>query len=260
MWDFLDELGVGERDLLFVHSSLKFWTLTPKEAILLIEELIRRVGPQGGLLMPSYYWTGGAGRPPDGAVYDVRRSPSKMGLVTELFRRWPGAERSEAYLAPVCAWGERALPLVEGQAEVEHPFGEGSTFRLAYEHQARVVGLGVSLNTNAMAHLPDMELGDHYPVAMFEDRPVEGLIRDRQGQERRVATVVIREGVRQLYRPSALFEESPALAQSLKRADLGSTIRFSYPLKVYVEEAVRLGRAALDGGDCPPWLSGWPPG
>ncbi len=257
MWEFFDDLEVETGALLFVHSSLKFWNLTPAQAVELIEQLLHRVGPRGGILMPSFHWQGDA-RPPRGTVYDVQKSPSKMGLISEMFRRWPGVARSDGCYVPVCAWGDRALPLVEGQAAVRHPFGRGSTFRLAYDEGATILGLGVSLNTSSLAHLPDMELADRYPVSMFSEEPFVGEIRDREGTSRMVETIVFRDGVRQLYQPSAMFKESPRLAGSLRRSDTDSTIRFSYPLRTYVDEAVRVGGEALDRGAPPPWLRAWP--
>lgn len=257
-WEFLDLLGLEPGDNLFVHSGLSHWRLSSLQALEVVNKLIERVGPDGTLLMPSYYWQGESGQPPSGLVYDVDRSPSMMGLISEYFRRWPNVLRSEAYLAPVCGLGPLAETLLTGQGEIVHPFGAGSTFRLAYEYDFKVVGLGVSLNTSALAHLPDLELEGRYPCRVFSTEPIRGQVRTIEGELKEVQTLVLEPGVRQLYRPMGVFEASERLSSELKRADVGSAIRFSYPLRLYVDEALRLGRQALAEGNPPPWFINWP--
>jgi aminoglycoside 3-N-acetyltransferase len=252
----LDALSIESGDLLFVHASMDWLKGGVIEAVSLIEALLQRLGPGGTLSMPSYTWRGAVGRPPEKSVLDVRRSPSQVGLLSEVFRRQSATYRSEHYWVPVCGQGRLTDELLKGQSKIEHPFAPPSTFAKLLEHEAKIVGLGVSLNTSSLAHLPDYELEDELPFRVFTDTPIEGQVINHEGQLINTLTFIVKPEVMQAYKPACLFELSPKLSQSLRRVDDDSVIRFSYPLKVYCEEAVRLGREALANHVLPPWLAG----
>src|SRR2546428_309688 len=99
--------------ILMLHSSISnmqpMYQGTAKD---LLEFLLRFVGPERTLAMPAFFF----GTPElfDRAYYrqhprfDVRRTPSQMGLVTELFRRRPDVVRSLHPAHSVCAFGPLA--------------------------------------------------------------------------------------------------------------------------------------------------------
>lgn len=250
-----DSLEISAGDVLFVHASMDWLRGGIKEALELIEALTLRLGPTGTLLMPSYTWRGGIGRPNPGSVFDVRHAPSQVGLLSEVFRRSTGTYRSEQYWVPVCGRGRFVHQLLEGQAEIVHPFEPGSTFARLLEYNTKVVGLGVSLNTSSLAHLPDYELEDEYPFKVFSDAPITGDVINHEGRLIKTETYIVKPEVMAHYKPGNLFGLSPLLQRDLRRDDVGQVIRFSYPLSTYYSEAMRLGRDALSKALLPPWFN-----
>jgi len=252
----LDELEIEPADCLFVHSSMDWLSGGVREAIAWIEALLGRIGERGTLLMPSYIWRGRAGRPSQGTVFDVRRSPSHVGLMSEVFRRMPETFRSEHYWVPVCGRGLQARDLLADQLRVVHPFGRGSTFaRLLETSKAKLVGLGVSLNTSSLSHLPDYELDRLLPMSVFSDEPITGTVRTYDDVLRPASSYVVRPELIERYKPSRLFEASPRLRAALRTSNDGKTFRFAYPVRVHFEEAVRVAEIALSEKRAPEWLA-----
>jgi aminoglycoside N3'-acetyltransferase len=77
-----------------------------------------------------------------GPTFDVRRTPSRTGLATELFRRMPDTIRSLHPTHPVAGWGERAGELL-GEHHHAETFDERSPFCLMREYDGIVIGIGV---------------------------------------------------------------------------------------------------------------------
>jgi hypothetical protein len=135
-----------------------------------------------------------------------------------------------------------------------HPFGPGSTFRRLSDAGARVVGLGVSLNTSSLSHLPDYDLAAICPVNVFSEMPIEGDIINYQGTRLRTRTFIVRAEVMATYRPSALFEYNLPLREQLTVYKHENVIYFSYPIGLFHHEGIAVGRQFLSAGRLPPWL------
>ena len=113
--DLIDELEIARGDLVFVKASMDRLGYGPGETVALLGALIERIGGEGTLVMPTFPYPNEVGRSAPGFVFDVRRTPSAMGLLSEALRRYPGARRSEQYWVPASAWGRLAAALTEGQ-------------------------------------------------------------------------------------------------------------------------------------------------
>src|SRR5271157_5699505 len=87
----LSRLGIERGDVLLVHSSYRGFDGFQGNAADVILALEEAVGQKGTVLMPTMPFAGSAvdyvSRNP---VFDVNATPSRMGLLTELFRRSPG--------------------------------------------------------------------------------------------------------------------------------------------------------------------------
>lgn len=120
--------GVNEGDTLLVHSNIKR-TLTefrrkgvdiaPKDVL---ESFIDVLGPKGTLLLPlfNFDFTKGVG-------FDIRSTPSHMGVLTEMGRIHPGAVRTGHPIYSFAAIGYFSAEFAEvnnesGYAE-DSPFG-----------------------------------------------------------------------------------------------------------------------------------------
>lgn len=187
----LRELGLEEGDLVCVHTafrSLGFVVGGPHAVIRALEEV---VGPQGTILMPAYS-TGGmtidwVKRSP---VYDVRRTPSDLGVLPEVFRMLPGTLRSLHPTHSVCGRGRLAAALLEGHEAADRPFGHGTPFMRLIERGGKGLILGARLHNFTTLRTIEDHLGASYPLNPYlpEAFPVE--IVDEAGRRRVVRTFV----------------------------------------------------------------------
>src|SRR5687767_4439833 len=125
----LRRMGIAETDTLLVHSNfepLSGFTGTPMDVVNAFAGL---VGEKGNLLMVSIPFRGSAyDYLAQGKVFDVRKTLSMMGLITEMFRRRPGTLRSLHPTHPVLAAGKDAAWIVADHENCRYPCGPGSPF------------------------------------------------------------------------------------------------------------------------------------
>ena len=107
-----------------MHAALSRLGYVAGGADTLIDAVLQVVGATGAVLMPSFPMTGSGheflGR---GEPLDVLHSPSRVGLVTEVFRSRPDVSRSLHPTNPVTGWGARAPALLAGHDRSPTPFG-----------------------------------------------------------------------------------------------------------------------------------------
>ena len=157
----------------------------------LLEFLIRLVGSQKTLAMPAFFF--GSPELYNRAYYkkyprfDVRRTPSQMGLVTELFRRSSGTVRSLHPTHSVSALG----PLAEEICATHHlsPWacGELSPFGVMSRYKTIIVGLGVECYRSlTQVHSMEERLGSRFPIPRDErEEPIWVELIDQTGTSHR---------------------------------------------------------------------------
>jgi aminoglycoside 3-N-acetyltransferase len=143
------ELGVRPGGVLLVHSSLKALGPRASGPAAVIEGLCRVLGPDGTLLMPALSY---ATVTPEQPLFDVRRTPSCVGVIPEIFRRTPGVRRSLHPTHSVCAAGPRAEELLGEHASDRTPCGPGSPFRKLQQFGGQILMLGCGLAPNTSLH------------------------------------------------------------------------------------------------------------
>jgi aminoglycoside 3-N-acetyltransferase len=165
----LDQLGACIRSLgftpgrdLLVHSSLVGLRQLQAKLPEQIEFLVGLAGSEATLLMPTHPAT----RDKDGlAVYDVARSPSTVGMLTERFRKLPGALRSPFPVAPVAAFGPRAALYTRDfrRESGGTPYGQGSPYQTLTREGGQVLYLGIDfIRALTLEHVAfDLLAGDH---------------------------------------------------------------------------------------------------
>jgi aminoglycoside 3-N-acetyltransferase len=158
-------------EILMVHSS--FDTLLPMyrgNAKELLAGLIDFCGPNRTLVMPSFVM---GGRSYDAGSYfaskpfDVRTTPSEMGMVAEIFRRTPGVVRSLHPTASVCALGPLARELTTDHHLSEKGLGPDSPFGVMTRRSTAITGIGVEyFRCLTHVHAASQKMGDAYPVKL----------------------------------------------------------------------------------------------
>ena len=81
----LNNVGISNGDTLFIHSSADWFRNLEGGPMKVIQLLRDAVGEDGTLVMPAFPLTGMAKEYLDREKFDVKRSPSQMGLITEVF-------------------------------------------------------------------------------------------------------------------------------------------------------------------------------
>jgi aminoglycoside 3-N-acetyltransferase len=140
--------------------------------------LLDTLGPRGTLLMPALTFERVT---PDNPVFDIRHTPSNVGIIPEIFRTRPGTLRSLHPTHSVCAAGPLAADLIEAHAEDFTPCGPHSPFRALAERGGQILFLGCGLEANTTMHAVEEVVVPQY---LF-DPPIEYRLVLADGSERR---------------------------------------------------------------------------
>jgi aminoglycoside 3-N-acetyltransferase len=172
------DLGVQQGDILLVHSAyhaFRGFTGKPTGVLQVLEGLI---GPAGTLLMPSIPFTGTAvDYVRSGAITDIARTPSRMGLLTEVFRRQAGTLRSVSPTHPILARGLKAQAMIAGHASVKTPCGAGSPFEKLLEGDGKILFLGTSIDAMTFFHYLEERFEDRLAISPFTSEVFAGQVR-----------------------------------------------------------------------------------
>ncbi|TMD71456.1 MAG: AAC(3) family N-acetyltransferase [Chloroflexi bacterium] len=164
----LQRLGVEPGDFLMVHSSFdKFLGFRggPVEAIHALQDV---VGPRGTLMMPTLPFTGSAIEYTSrDLVFDVRRTASRMGFITEVFRRGPEVVRSLHPTHSVAVWGNKADAIIAGHHVAETPCGRRTPYGKLLECDGKILFAGVPVSTMTFFHFVEEELEPRMPFPLF---------------------------------------------------------------------------------------------
>lgn len=174
-------------EILMVHSS--FNAMKPMftgTALDLLHMLLEYCGPNRTLVMPAFYF----GENGEGASvafrrnprFDITRTPSQMGLVTEMFRRFPGVTASRHPVYRVVAKGPLAHSLVAGHDRSDTPAGKGTPFEFMARRKTLIIGMGKSVDALTQAHHTEQFMGDEFPVPSRANPPLPMTLVER-GQE-----------------------------------------------------------------------------
>jgi aminoglycoside 3-N-acetyltransferase len=113
------------------------------------------VGDEGTILMPTLPFQGSQlDWLQTATTFDVRRTPSRMGLASEIFRRMPGVQRSLHPTHPVAAWGKRAAELLSQHHEGP-AFAETSPYYRMTQCGGIAVVIGAPAWANTLLHVAE---------------------------------------------------------------------------------------------------------
>ena len=145
----LRALGIRENGVLLVHSSLRSLGQVEGGVEAVIHALLDVLGAGGTLLLPALsYETVSVANP----YFDVLKTPSCVGVLTEYFRKREGTQRSIHPTHSVCAVGTMAAELLAGHENDRSPCGENSPFHKLPRYNGQVLFLGCSLRPNTSMH------------------------------------------------------------------------------------------------------------
>jgi aminoglycoside 3-N-acetyltransferase len=156
-----------------------------------IAALERVVGERGLIAMPAFPLTGPAiEHLATDPLFDARNTPSRMGALSEAFRRSPGTLRSIHPTHSIAARGVGAEEIVAGHESAPTPFGEGTPFPRLVERDAHQIFFGTGTGVITMYHSFEVTREPPFPLDVFADRIFEVRCIDAGGKELTVRTLV----------------------------------------------------------------------
>lgn len=179
-------LGIQPGDVLFLHSSLKSLGFVEGGPATVLAALQDAVGPEGTLLLPTYWLPGGtllATCEMKDYVFDPRVHGTNMGALPTAFLALPGLQRSVHPTHSCAAVGPLAAELTRDHHRAPSVFGVGSPWeRFARLPQGKVLGLGISMGPVTFYHLLEDQLGARFPVPIWLEQTYQLPCRDHDGQ------------------------------------------------------------------------------
>jgi aminoglycoside N3'-acetyltransferase len=171
----LINLGIKKGDNIMVHASWReFFNYPgkPENVINIIKELI---GEEGTLLMPSY------GK--DRTFFDVNKTPSSAGVLSEVFRLQPNTLRSACTHFSVSASGKNALDLTKNHIKSEYGFDYNSPYYLLSQlanSKILYLGLGKEPTQISLFHCAGYILKEELPIykKLLSNRYKSVLVKD----------------------------------------------------------------------------------
>lgn len=181
--EHLDKKMKGDFEILMVHSSVN--NLQPAftgDAFGLLRMLIEFCGPNRTLVMPAFFFGDGERSPravfAETSRFDIRRTPSQMGLLTELFRRSKGVVQSRHPIYRVSALGPLAPELVRGHENAVSQCGLGTPFDYMARHDTLIIGIGKPFEVLTQVHHCEDLLGEEFPVPSVQAAPLAMTLMD----------------------------------------------------------------------------------
>ena len=156
------ELGVNEGDTLLVHSSYKSFGEVAGGPQTVIRALEAALGAEGTLIMPTFNFDFNKGLP-----WDVRTTPSKMGVLTELVRKDPRAKRVFHPFYSFAVLGQHAEML--GNLRYKSSYERNSVFGKLRDLDGKIMVIGLSYNDSMtfFHHIEQMEGVDYRFLKQF---------------------------------------------------------------------------------------------
>lgn len=167
IWEMLRDLGVGQGDIVVVHSAYSQLRRTGETPAAIVESLRALVGPEGTIAMPTIPMLKGEPSGHQRMVadvsglvldYDPRRSPAATGALPNALLMRPGAVRSLHPLNTMGAVGAEAESMMKSDLDGHQPLpcGEQSPWHYCYRHNAKIVALGVDMaHSLTMIHVAE---------------------------------------------------------------------------------------------------------
>ena len=161
------DVGVAPFDIVLIHSSMKSFGYVVGGPISVINAAKESVTENGTVVFPTLVQKDFENAYKN---WDVKNSPSDVGLITETFRLLPGSIRSDQATHPVAAWGKQADELTKEHSSYgprmgvfgDYCFSYSSPWQKMYMYEARIVFIGIDMMYNTFKHFAEYLLMEYY--------------------------------------------------------------------------------------------------
>lgn len=177
-----EKLLLTEGDISFVHSSLDRLNLDfPSFQVLDI--LLEIVGENGTLIFPTYPKLTSYKFLKSGEVFDIRKTPSYMGILSEFARRHSKAIRSVHPTKSVVAIGKDAEEITNSHHLSIYPYDKNSPYYKAYSLGSKAIGIGIKTTFFSAVHILDDLYLDKLPVNPYKNELFEAICKNKNKEE-----------------------------------------------------------------------------
>ena len=178
-------LGIQHGDTLLVHSSFKEFSGFSGSLANLLSTFTKAVGDSGNLMMVSLPYTSYTrDYLKTLKCFDVRKTPSRMGLISESFRRSPGVLRSLHPTHPVLAQGPKAEWIVKGHENCAHPCSIDSPYGKLAQLHGKVLFFDTSFYVFTFYHYLEELVKDQVSFPLYAEQPYRVPVMDYEGNSR----------------------------------------------------------------------------
>lgn len=168
------KLGLISGDVLLVHSSFKSFGGVEGGPQAVVNALRSILTEEGTLIVPTFNYDFCDGKP-----YDVKKTPSKMGIISELVRTDSNSKRTLDPVFSFAILGKHRDYLVN--LRNDHSFGPNSIFAKLRELDAKIMIIGLDYNESMtfFHHIEETQGCDYRYFKEFR-----GTITDYDGLEK----------------------------------------------------------------------------
>lgn len=162
---FLSELGVDGGHDIFVHSGYRAFReegFSPDQVL----DTFLDLQADKATMLPAFNWRAVSAQNP----FNVRTTPSIVGVLTETFRQRPGIART-LYPTHSCVMAARFMP-VYGDRHIQSysPCDRLSPFAAFADHKVRIVLANCTIDTMTyIHHFEELIYPEHYLADNSED-------------------------------------------------------------------------------------------
>jgi aminoglycoside 3-N-acetyltransferase len=236
-------LGISAGDHIMIHSSyeaLIYWGLNPVE---IIDALKNIITPEGIILMPTFVTRNSKDYIKKCNNYNVNRTSSQSGLLSEIFRRQKDVVRSLDPLKPVAAWGNMANEYIKDHHLSVYSYDEESPLFKLCQNNGKVIGLGAPIQNLTLVHTVENIMGESFPIKVYDERVYDFIVVDKQKN-----TITVKKKI--LNNP---YSRSMNISKFCRNLDKGITKSFlhhftsyfSCNAKLFLENSIDLAKNGI---------------
>lgn len=138
----VQDFGLKKGDNIIVASS--FGNLnanySPQDVIQLLQSIVTE---EGSIMMPYYPPINSTEWVKTSNIFDMERTKSGMGILTNIFSKMPGVVKSIHPIKAVCVWGKNAKEIISNHENSTTPFYWDSPYGKYLKIHSKSLGLGL---------------------------------------------------------------------------------------------------------------------
>lgn len=160
----LRRMGIAEGDRLLLHTSYKSLGGVEGGIPTFLSACMEAVGTRGTLLLPTFTYNFLSAEAP---IFDIRKTPSCVGAIPEVFRHCEGVLRSLHPTHSLAVWGADKEFFVENHHADQNCLDVNSPIYKLKEIGGKILHIGCGVSRNTILH--GVEIACHVPYAFTVD-------------------------------------------------------------------------------------------